>query len=445
MKKISFFTEERKAKFFVLNDRLTDFFYNKWEQLLAHFDIKNNDPALDYMSPADRIEAESIARAAPLALYAILLFIVLALTWAAFSELERVTIGGGRVVSSEPNVVLQLEETAQIIEMNLRVGQRVAAGDVLFRVDSTLSEADRLQVANRFDSIQRELENLETERRESRAGRSANRTGETRFLDNILRLRDSIALAESEVNVSESRFKTAEEQVRMNEDLFNKKFLSRKLLLDSVDRKLDAENKLIGTKTRMNSLKRELSSLEASLNSQITELTRERDSLQQQLVKAERRSERITITSPRDAIVLEVAKLSVGSVAKATEPLVTLVPLDSSMRIETTVSSGEIAGVKVGQRVKIKLHTYPYQRYGYLEGTITNMTLDSIEVPGAQGNERVYPVLIDVDSWVFKGRSKPEVIVPGMTLTAEIITGERTVLSYLFDPLVRVVDEGMNE
>lgn len=445
MKISNFFTEERKAKLFALNQRLTDYFYEKWERLLAHFDIKSNDPALEYMSPADRIEAEPIARAAPLALYGILLFIALALIWAALSELERVTTGSGRVVSSEPNVVLQLEETAQIIEMNLRVGQRVVAGEVLFRVDSTLSEADRLQVSKRFESIEQELQSLEAEKRETTKGRAANRIGDTRFLDNILRLRDSIALAESEVKVSESRFKTAEEQVSMNEDLFKKNFLSRKLLLDSMDRKLDAENKLIESKTRMNSLKRELSSLESALNSQIIELSRERDSLQQQLVKAERRSDRITITSPRDAIVLEVAKLSVGSVAKATEPLVTLVPLDSDMRVEVTVSSRDIAGVKVGQRAKIKLDTYPFQRYGYLEGKITNMTLDSIELPGGEKGTRVYPILIEVDSWIFKGRTKPEVIVPGMTLSAEIITGERTVLSYLFDPLMRVVDEGMNE
>jgi hemolysin D len=445
MKLKTLLTKDQQERLFALNDRLTEFFYQKWEALLSHFDIKSKDPALDYMSPADRIEAEPIARAAPLALYGILIFIFLILLWSAFSELERVTTGAGRVVSSEPNLVLQLEETAQIVEMNVTVGQRVSAGDILFRVDATMSEADRLQVSKRLESIQAELSALEQERKDSLSGAPVKPGGTSRYLNNILRLRESITLAEADVRISSSRFVAAEELVQMNEDLFAKKFLSRRLLLDSQDRKLEAENKLIDSKNRLNALKRELNTLESALRTQITELQRESDTLKQQLIKAERRTEKITITSPRDAIVLEVAKLSIGSVARATEPLVTLVALDSPMQVEVNISSRDVAGVEVGQQVKIKLDTYPFQRYGFLRGKITQMTLDSIEIAGEGGKQRVYPILIDVDSWVFEGRGKPEVIVPGMTLSAEIITGKRSVLSYLFDPLLRVADEGMNE
>ena len=416
-----------------------------WERILGLFTISSNDPALDYLTKADRIEKEPIARGAPLALYGILLFIFLILLWAALAELDRVTVGRGVIVSNDPNIVLQVSENAEIVEMNLRVGQRVKKGEVLVRLDPTISEADRQEIALRLESVQRELQDLQKEKKAIDNKGASFSSSETRYFQNITRLRESIRLTEAQVTISQSRVRSARQVVEMNRDLFDKNFLSKKLVIDSEDKLLEAEKELLSSRNQLNSYLRELNSLNASLNTSILELSREQDSLSQRLLKADRRSEKIALISPRDAIVLELSKLSKGSIAKAAEPLITLVPADAKMRVEATISSSDIAGIKLGQPARVKLDTFPFQRYGFLEGTVSNLTRDSIEQQAVSGSQRVYPVTVEVDDFTLESSKTSDSILPGMTLSVEIVTGNRSVISYLFDPLLKIADEGLNE
>ncbi len=417
-----------------------------WERVVGFFSIPSKDPALEYLSKADRIQAESIARGAPMALYGILLFIVIILLWAALSSVDRVTSARGRIVSDEANIIMQVEENSEIVEFNLRVGQKVKKDQVLMRLDPTISEADRQEVTLRLDSLEKELAELSVERQAIDAPERAPKAlKDTRYLQTILQLRESVRLAEAEVQVADARLKTAEQVQQMNEELTKKNFASKRMLLESEDRRLGAEKEAISSKTRLSALRRDLTNTIIALNTRILELTRERDSLSQRLIKAERRAEKIALVAPRDAIVLEFTKLSKGSVARATEPLITLVPANAKMRVEASVSSADIAGIKVDQAAKIKLDTFPFQRHGYLEGTVSNITRDSVEMQTAEGAQRVYPLVIEVKEVRLKGGQTEDTILPGMTLTAEIITGNRSIISYLFDPLLKAVDESMNE
>jgi hemolysin D len=417
-----------------------------WDRIVAFFSIPSKDPALDYLSKADRIQAEPIARSAPIALYAILLFIVIILLWAALSSVDRVTSARGRIVSDEANIVMQVEENSEIVEFNLRVGQKVKKDQVLMRLDPTISEADRQEVTLRLDSLEKELSDLTSERQAVASPERPPRVQtDTRYLQTILQLRESVRLAEDEVQVAEARLQTAEQVNQMNEELIKKNFASKRMLLESEDRRLGAEKEAIASKTRLNALRRDLTNTITALNTRILELTRERDSLSQRLIKAERRAEKIALVAPRDAIVLEFSKLSKGSVARAMEQLITLVPANAKMRVEASVSSADIAGIKIGQSAKVKLDTFAFQRYGYLEGKVTNITRDSVEVQTAEGVQRVYPLVIEVKEFRLRGGQTEDTIVPGMTLTAEIITGNRSIISYLFDPLLKAVDESMNE
>jgi len=424
-----------------------------WENLLERLSPKDkNDFKYQYLSEADRIDQQPIARGAPLALYASLAFLGLVLLWSIFAELDKVVVARGRLLSTEPNIVLQLQDTGQITGFNISVGQKVKEGEVLLTIDPTISEAERVQIEERFESVSKQLDGLLREQRSLKQALEApsrailDASGNTKYQDNASKLRESLALSSGEIRSLENRLKHAQELEKMHEQLFEKKFQSKKNFLDATDKRLEVEQALLSAKNRENGIRRELNSLLAAMRDEITTLTRERDTLKQQLVKAQKRSEQIALAAPRNAVVLEIAKLSVGSVARATEPLITLVPLDTPMTVEAQVPASDISGVFVGQDAKVKIDTYPFQRYGYLRGKLSAVSPDTIESPSADGGvQRVYVVRVEITDWNFNGAQKPGSILPGMTLNAEIIVGSRRVIEYLLDPISRISDEALTE
>lgn len=435
-----------------------DWSNRQWERLLEKREafIEQSDAAkkLKYATEAERIEHEPIAVGIPLTLYTLFALLGIGLLWAIFAELDQVVSGRGRLISVEPNIVLQPQETMTIADIHVRVGDKIKEGDKLVDLDPTLSEADRKQVSDRLVSIESELKKLVREQQivgtMMRSSESASLDAaplESKYAEIIRRLLDNRILAESEVRNLTQRLRHATEQEAMYNDLFTKQYISKKGLLDATDKRLDTEQQLLAAKNKLNNVKRDLASQLSALREDILSNTRERDSLQQQLVKADLKTSQVSIVAPRNAIVLEVAKLSKGSVARATEPLVTLVPADTPMLAEIQVSSSEITDIKVGYEVRVKLDAYPFQRYGFLRGKLSALSPDSVstDASGAQSQARHYIARVEITNWQFEGDAVERPVLPGMTLTGEIITGSRSIISYLIDPITKMTQEAMTE
>ena len=222
------------------------------------------------------------------------------------------------------------------------------------------------------------------------------------------------------------------------------------LALESTRSKLgEIEQQSLTAQNRVFTMSREINTLKSSLRDEITNTRRELSGLEQELIKAKKRSEQISLVSPIDGIVFEVAKVSAGSIAKAAEPLVSIVPTGAALIVEAQIPGAEISDVKVGQEVKLKFDAYPFQRYGYLIGVVAAISPDSISLQANTNTneslQRVYLSRITVKEWVFNGSNKKELVIPGMTLSADISVGKRSVMTYLLDPILRVSDEALSE
>jgi len=362
-----------------------------WEWLLGFRLLPaKRRPDLEFLSEADRIEEEPINQNYPVVMYAVLTVIAVGFFWAWLSPLDQVVSGKGRVISVEQNIIMQSQETAEIKDVRVTVGQPVKKGDVLFVLDPTIPQADFQQAAGSYDGIIRALE-----------------------------------FSKSEVRTIEARLQSARETERMTERLVEKNFQSRLALINQRERRLELEQALINAQARLN------------------DLFSQKNALEQQLVKAKRRKDVIRIVAPRDSVVLEVSSLTKGSVARATEPLVTLVPTDVPVLAEVSIGPADISGISSGQEVRIKLDAFPFQRHGYLTGTVSAVSPDSIQKGGAvEPGSYMLRVQFDPpensDSIIYR-------LIPGMTLVAEVLTDKRTVLEYLFDPLLKIKMESLNE
>jgi len=363
-----------------------------WEALLSFklLPIRDVDKQFEFLSEADRIEEEPINRNYSVTMYTIITAVAIGFSWAALSPIDQVVSGRGRVVSAEQNIILQASENSEIKEVLVSVGQAVKKGDILFVLDTTIPQADLAQTQSAYEAVLRALE-----------------------------------IAGSEVKTMQARIRSATETEQMTRQLVEKNFQSKRALNEQEERRLSLQQALLGVKTKQN------------------ELLSQRAALEQQLIKAQRRKEEVQVTAPRDGIVLEMSPLSKGSIARATEPIVTIVPTDTPMVAEAYISPSGISGVSAGQRVKLKLDAFPFQRYGYLQGSVVSLSPDTVQAR-EQGEGKSYVARIEFAATQETSKMLSKVI-PGMTLVAEVLTDERTVLQYIFDPLLKIRKEALQE
>jgi HlyD family secretion protein len=168
----------------------------------------------------------------------------------------------------------------------------------------------------------------------------------------------------------------------------------------------------------------------------------------EELRKVDLREAMSRMTAPADAAVLEVAQRSVSSVVQPAEPLITLVPLNVPLEVEATVSGSDIGHLAVGDMARIKFDAFPFQEHGTLEGKVVSISENAFS--GQQGADKqsgpsFYRVRIALGDGQLRGLPQTFRMLPGMTVSAEIHAGDRTVISYFLYPLVRGLDESLRE
>ena len=196
---------------------------------------------------------------------------------------------------------------------------------------------------------------------------------------------------------------------------------------------------------------------------EFAEADRKVASLIQDLVKAEQRTKLQLLTAPVDGIVQQLAVHTIGGVVTPAQTLLVLVPIDSQLEIEATVSNRDIGFVHAGQDAEIKIDTFNFTRYGILHGKVLSVSQDAItrdkpqDKPNdkskgtesgtsePQGQELGFSARISLDRTQMQVGDDPVNLSPGMAVTVEIKTGSRTLISYLLSPLLRYKQESLRE
>jgi len=229
-------------------------------------------------------------------------------------------------------------------------------------------------------------------------------------------------------------------------------------LLDAQDRLLEAQRSMEMARNKQIEIGRELAATEAEKASfeagwrqktmeELLSISRERDTVNEQLQKADKRNQLVVLSSPTDAVVLDIAKLSQGSVVQAAEKLFTLVPLGAELEAEVQVDSTDVGYLKLGDITHVKLDAYPFQQHGMLDGTLRTISEDAFrrEATSGAGMDAYYVSRVKLANSRLKKMSEQAKLLPGMTLNAEIVVGKRSVMSYLLWPLTKAMDESIRE
>ncbi|MBR0652498.1 HlyD family type I secretion periplasmic adaptor subunit [Roseomonas terrae] len=393
---------------------------------------------------------------------------------AAVTQVDVVITGQGRLAADAPPIVVQPIDRAMIREIRVRAGDIVRQGQVLAVLDPTFAEADRAALAAQRRVLLAQRARVEAEI----GGRAAPpaHDGDT-ALQAVLQTQRQAFLAarltalDEEMRAQEAAIRTLEEgdaalteQVAIARDvetlrarLLEGQVGSRLHFLDARTRRIAAEQQRDQDRGRLEGFRHALAQKRAErqgfledwrrqLMEDLARLRGELDRVEESLAKATRLAALTVLTAPADGTVLEVARRSAGSVLREAEPLVTLVPAGAPLIAEVVLRSADIGQARAGDPVVVKVDAFPFQRHGALAGTLRAVAQDSQpqraegEPPGPHHRAQVV-----IDGGALRNLPADARPLPGMTATAEIHVGSRSVLAYLLLPLIRGVRESLRE
>lgn len=441
---------------------------------------KAADPTeIEFLPDADEIERRPLPGYARITIHALGAMVVCFVVWAALAEIDEVVVATGRLATPSPNIVVQPLETAIIRSIAVRAGQVVRKGEVLATLDPTDADADQAQLRIKFDSLDTQVRRLDAELAGAARGpdgatasadsrlqdqlageRRANFAAQSsRIAENLARLRASAATNLRDQQSLGERVKALREVETMQEKLVAQQFGAKASLLEARNQRLEVERDYNLSKSREPEIARELAALEAErrafvngwrqkIMEDLLALSRERDAIAEQMKKGTLRHNMVVLTAPVDAVVLELSKLSQGSVVREAEQLFTLVPIGSALDAEVQIDSLDVGRVKPGDVASIKLDAFPFQKHGTLDAKVRTLSEDAFKrdnVSAGQGTDAYYVSRIDFGNARLKKMNAHARLLPGMTLRAEIVVGKRTVLSYLLWPLTKGLDEAIRE
>jgi HlyD family secretion protein len=273
----------------------------------------------------------------------------------------------------------------------------------------------------------------------------------------------ALASARDQQAVLQSQSDTLSRIEQTRQALYDKQTGSLLDLLNSRNTRLDVDATLAGIKGTSVEAEHAIAKLKADKQAfiedfrratmeQLVQLRSQRDAAAEEKKKMELRRNLVTLTAPADAVVLELAQKSIGSVVREAEPVLTLVPLDVPLEAEVSVNARDIGQVSAGEEARLKFDAYPFQKYGTADGNIRTISRDAFS-PSAAGDPQAQAS--SGGQPFFKARipvadaglaASPDIrLLPGMTVTAEIKVGTRSVISYFLYPLLRGLDDSLKE
>ena len=379
--------------------------------------------------------------------------------WAALAQVDEVTAGQGKVIPSSKVQLIQASEPATVAELLVRSGQPVTKGQLLARLDNPASR----QVQAETDALVARSARLQAEGTGAVAGSLG---GDEETLSVVRRQALSSRVAALRASAEQRRREGAEAAATINS-------LSRSLALaqENVDRLAPLAAKNIVPQTELANAQREVVDLQGRIAaareqqgragaavsealSQANEASfsfrqealNERSQVQQKLaVNAEslRGARGMELRSPVNGVVNDVQVTTIGGFVQAGEKVMEVVPIGDKLLVETRVKPSDIAFIKVGDKALVKITAYDFSTYGGLDGKVVQVSADSIydEVE----RQAYFIVIVETQKNFLSAAGRRLPITPGMMTDTQIITGRKSVLSYLLKPVLKARSDALRE
>ena len=440
--------------------------------------LKRDRLQYEFLPAAEEIVETPAAPLGALVVWLVTLLLVVALAWSYFGRIDIVAVANGKISTEGSTKIIQPAISGVVTNINVHEGQRVKKGETLLALDKTTAEKD---VATANQSLNAARVERDILRRLAVGGNTdeiinnADLPDETKaMLRQFASSQTALSAARQQaVNGTISNYQQqlqfnqqAKNQLETNaQNLKNRKAEIEKQLpnanpvdklrlqneLSNIDQRItSADSAVLGQNQQLlqsqsaltqaqNQSQTQIAETNSAFNNQIIASEKRIIELENNLVKAKQILAQTTITAPVDGTVLSLTVKTIGGVVNAGQQLAQIVPEKVPLYVDAALDNQDVGFVKPGQRVVVKVATYPFQRYGYLEGTVENISPDAIQ---DDKKGLIYKAKIKLNDDKSSKQNQLK-LLPGMNISAEITTGQRRIIEFFLDPLMTKADESL--
>jgi len=426
----------------------------------------------DYLEVLERPPSR-VARGFALAIVAICAAV---LAWAVLFELDIIASAPGKIVINQRTKTVQAQDQGEVARILVRDGQRVRAGDVLVELNPVTAQAEAKRISLQSAASALEIARLEAllsddpERafapsaemdeakialaRQHLLSDHAERADRLRAVAaRLVESRAKQLAAERNAEETQSLLANVRRRYEMRRQLGDKELVSKAQVLETERELLERERELSQQRSSLElaraeeeTLRREAARQDSewrrALMARLAEERRKQLDLGQELIKASEQARRQTIAAPEGGVVQQLAVTTLGSVVKAGQDVLVIVPPPEGLEADVTLFNKDVGFVRPGQAVAVKVDSFPYTKFGTIRGEVVHVSQDAVQ------DEKlglVYPTKLKLGAQTVAVEGRTVALSAGMTITAEVRTGSRRVIDYLLGPLQAYANEAMRE
>lgn len=416
-------------------------------------------------------------------LWAIMAFFVLGVIWAIVGQVDIVATAQGQIVPSGRTKTIQPMEIGVVRAIHVENGDRVAPGDVLIKLDTTVTQAEqqrletqlirarlkRARLRHQLTLSEREPTNegiapfrppsgspadLVQRSRQLLNARLSEYRAELAALDqSIVQQRAELASTRALLAKLKSTLPLITERAEGLKGLAVKGYVPHYNYLEVEAQRIGQTQDLAVQRSRIDrfdaaiaeSKQRRLalvSGFRSTTLAELAEVDQKIASLDQELIKAGERTALKHLTAPVSGVVQQLAVHTVGGVVTPAQVLMVIVPRNETLEVKAWVQNRDIGFVYDGQRAEVKIAAFPFTRYGVVDATVVDISNAAIQ------DEKlgwVYAANVSLDRAFMNVHGQSVQLTPGMEVTVEIKTGKRHLIEYFLSPLLRYGNESIKE
>ncbi|HDS1683919.1 TPA: HlyD family type I secretion periplasmic adaptor subunit [Pseudomonas putida] len=420
---------------------------------------------------------EDAPRVVRLTIWGVIAFFMFLIIWASFAKVDEVTRGEGKAIPSSKLQKIQNLEGGIIAEIYAKEGEIVEVGQPLLRLDETRfasnvgeTEADRQAMALRVERLSAEVEdrplNIDPELRKAAPNQTASE--ESLYQSRKQQLHDEIAgleqqLVQRQQELREFNSKRAQyanslqllrQEIAMSEPLVAQGAVSQVEILRLRRSEVENRGQMDATALAIPRAEAAIREVQSKIeetrgkfrSDALTQLNEARTELNKATATGKALDDRVNrtlVTSPVRGIIKQLLVNTIGGVIQPGSDIVEIVPLDDTLVIEAKILPKDIAFLHPGQEATVKFSAYDYTIYGGLKAKLEQIGADTIT--DEDKKTTYYLIRLRTDRSHLGSDAKPLLIIPGMVATVDIMTGEKTIMSYLLKPIMKARSEALRE
>ena len=445
---------------------------------------QSQSETLQFLPAALEIERTPPLPWARLILWSIMALFVIAVTWACLGHVDIVDVAQGKIVPSGRVKTVQPLETGIVRAIHVTEGQRVQAGDVLIELDDSKAQADLTRLTQERTAAHWDAERLRAQidgltrfdsandyfARDLRDSTFAPRAPDTVNARGVQALNEyyaSLAAIDEEIRENRAEHATSERRIAQFDatipliaeraeavrQLEAQSLAPRVSWLELQEDRVEQEKDREVIRAQLNVADAALANLQQRRNiltaqthskwlNELADVDVRLQSYDQEILKAATRVNETQLTAPVAGTVQQLSVTTVGGVVTPAEKLMLIVPDDDALRVDAWIPNKDIGFVHDGQQAEIKVETFPFTKYGVIDGEITNLSNDAI---ADENLGLVYLAQVAMSKSTLWVDEKEVNLSPGMAVTVEVNMGKRRLIEFLLTPLLRYRDEGLQE